>query len=62
MIVFDEKRTLSCNGEDVGIREGYLVNENYQIHLTLLREYADDVKDNECYQFKYLMKMIYNGD
>ena len=48
--------------EDVSIRDGYLVDGNNRIKLTLWREYCDTLENRSTYDLRNLLKMKYSGE
>ena len=60
--VLEEARTVMSNGEEIHIREGFLVDENQKIPLTLWREYCALIDSRTTYNFKNLVKMKYASE
>ena len=62
VVVLDHVRTVRVQGEDVDIREGYLVDETSRIKLTLWREYCNLFENRSTYNLKNVSKMKYSGE
>ena len=62
VVILDEIRNVRVRDEDVSIREGYLVDGNNRIKLTLWREYCDLLENRSTYDLRNLLKMKYSGE
>ena len=62
VVVLDEIRNVHSRGEEISIRDGYLVDETGRIKLTLWREYCDLLDNRSTYDLKNLLKMKYSGE
>ena len=62
VVILDQTRTVRAHGEDVSIREGYLVDETSRIKLTLRREYFHLLDNRSTYDLKNVVKMKYSGE
>ena len=52
VVILDQTRTVRAHGEDVSIREGYLVDETSRNKLTLWREYRNLLDNRSTYDLK----------